>query len=1305
MFDLDDQITRNRNELERHPPGDATWAKALSVLANSLDDKHLERDEIADLEGGIASALELCQAGHAGHHQSLYALKLCLCRRYAKKQAALSDLEEAITLTRTALGLRSLGHSSPAPTLALNNLAGDLKERFLELGVDADINEAIALHRAVLALCPAVHSCPAASLHQLANCLRHRYCKQGTRHDLEEAIALGREALELRPSGHPDHAATVSSLADYLMDKFLEFNAIADLDEAIELHRSALDLCPAGHSGRPSSLRNLSICLWYRYRKQVTIPDLAEAITFGRDALEFHPPDHSQGHAATLNSLAHYPTDRFLKLDANTDLDEAIALRRWALDLRPVRSRRSNSLHQLALSLCHRYGKQGAINDLEEAITLGREALELRPSGHSGRAATLNSLADYLTNRFLKLDVNADLDEAIALHRLTLDLRPAGHSDRPSSLHKLALCLWYRHRKQATIPDLEEAITLGRDALELHPPGHSGRAAILSSVAHYLRDRFLKLGANADLDEAITLCRSALDLRLAGHPDRSKSLSALVYCLSSRFEKQQAAADLDELIGLHHSILDLQPPGHPDHTATIDKLLLYVRKRLQNLDTPADLDECISLERAALVLCDPGNPDVKYLLDLYFDLYKRFQNIGAFADLEEAITLGRTILDIHPPGDPNRPIYLNTYVICLRKFFVKTGMVGDFNEAVSRAREAVALHPVGDPDHKRFLYTLATFLSAKFRKEGDLADLEQAIILRRDLIALCPSASSLHELALCLSERFDQRGVTADIDEAIGLISSALKLRPPGHPDRAMSLKTLVFYRQKKFKKPTPKAGLEGIKKLIMRAVNDVLEFLPPRLLNTQTGTLCGRDVLTSMFESSQEYQKLLSSAASYPPQCNAHIRDTVSTYFRYVTLSHRWEIDEPLLRHIQGRAIYDIEPTDGLMKLQWFCVTAYEHGYLWAWSDTCCIDKDSTAELAKSIASMFSWYRRSALTIVYLFDVSEDGMMSSSAWFKRGWTLQELLAPRNLLFYKQDWSLYKESPSSNHKEDDVVLGDLEDATGIARSYFADFYPGLDNARSKLQWASERRTTEPEDVAYSLFGIFNIFLPIIPGESAENALGRLLAEIISQSGDISVLDWVGEASLFNSCFPSSITSYQPTPSPPPTWDDSELQPSKFDTYGRVVAGIKLFDMLSTSDIPQFVGRSLRLPCIVYQVKELRLRVADPLMPNFVYEIHAHGLTPFEITLSNELKLDAPRATHPYVLVRPWHPKLIASFSDVEIMAVDKLATTLGQPFRALLLEQQSRKEYKRIASSAVIVARPSDAASVLQSKLQVLNVV
>ncbi|KAI6008174.1 heterokaryon incompatibility protein-domain-containing protein, partial [Pisolithus orientalis] len=241
-------------------------------------------------------------------------------------------------------------------------------------------------------------------------------------------------------------------------------------------------------------------------------------------------------------------------------------------------------------------------------------------------------------------------------------------------------------------------------------------------------------------------------------------------------------------------------------------------------------------------------------------------------------------------------------------------------------------------------------------------------------------------------------------------------------------------------------------------------------------------------------------------------VHTAILEYFQYIMLSHRWGEDEPSLRDIEGHLIYDMSEKEGFEKLQTFCVVACERGFLWAWSDTCCIDKDSSAELQEAIGSMFAWYRRSSLTIVYLSDVPDTGSFESSEWFRRGWTLQELLASGNILFYTQSWSLYKNLTSSNHKTDIAVLEELERATGIESRFLTHFSPGTDDARSRLQWASLRRTTRPEDIAYSLFGIFNLHLPVLYGESAENALGRLLAEIISQSGDISVLDWVGDAS-------------------------------------------------------------------------------------------------------------------------------------------------------------------------------------------------
>ncbi|KAI6112792.1 hypothetical protein F5141DRAFT_969385, partial [Pisolithus sp. B1] len=232
-----------------------------------------------------------------------------------------------------------------------------------------------------------------------------------------------------------------------------------------------------------------------------------------------------------------------------------------------------------------------------------------------------------------------------------------------------------------------------------------------------------------------------------------------------------------------------------------------------------------------------------------------------------------------------------------------------------------------------------------------------------------------------------------------------------------------------------------------------------------------------------------------------------ISGYFQFVMFSHRWGEGEPLLRDVEGRSIYSMSTEGGFGKLRAFCRHACEQGHLWAWSDTCCIDKDSSAELQEAIGSMFAWYRRSALTIVYLSDIPNTCSFRTSEWFRRGWTLQELLAPQTILFYTQNWSLYKNHIGSNHQANVNVIEELKRATGIERRFLTKFSPGMDDAHSRLQWASFRCTTRPEDIAYSLFGIFGLHLPVLYGESAENALGHLLAKIISRSRDISVLDW------------------------------------------------------------------------------------------------------------------------------------------------------------------------------------------------------
>lgn len=282
------------------------------------------------------------------------------------------------------------------------------------------------------------------------------------------------------------------------------------------------------------------------------------------------------------------------------------------------------------------------------------------------------------------------------------------------------------------------------------------------------------------------------------------------------------------------------------------------------------------------------------------------------------------------------------------------------------------------------------------------------------------------------------------------------------------------------------------------------------------------------------------------------------------------------------------------------------------------------------------------------------------------------------------------------------MLAKLEMVTNIAPHYLTDFHPGTEDARSRLQWASTRHTTRPEDMAYSLFGVFNLHLPVLYGEPKENSLGRLLAEIISQSGDVSILDWVGEASPYHSCFPAHISVYQ---TPPYMFSHTEQVRSPISntttTHEQIAEAL---DLLSTSDTPQWIGRRLKLPCITHRVTTIRLKGTLERTGQYVHHIQAEGLAPLKIVTMVKFR-EVPRIKFPYILVRPWHAKLIGSSAEVDGLASEKLAMMLAQPFNALLLEELPQNEYRRIASSSVIVACLADTACIHRSNVQTLNVV
>ena len=198
--------------------------------------------------------------------------------------------------------------------------------------------------------------------------------------------------------------------------------------------------------------------------------------------------------------------------------------------------------------------------------------------------------------------------------------------------------------------------------------------------------------------------------------------------------------------------------------------------------------------------------------------------------------------------------------------------------------------------------------------------------------------------------------------------------------------------------------------------------------------------------------------------------------------------------------------------KIRRCCQIAQAYGYKWIWNDTCCIDKSSSSELSEAINSMFRYYAMSQICYVYLADVPQadvvkDGVrFGISTWHRRGWTLQELLAPRNVLFLSREWiPLGSKIDLADH---------LHTATGIPTSVLALERSTRDfSVAQRMSWASERTTTRVEDEAYSLLGLFEISMPILYGEG-RHAFLRLQEEIMRRSTDTTLLAWGTEVSAW-----------------------------------------------------------------------------------------------------------------------------------------------------------------------------------------------
>ncbi|PSN59031.1 hypothetical protein BS50DRAFT_682489 [Corynespora cassiicola Philippines] len=218
-----------------------------------------------------------------------------------------------------------------------------------------------------------------------------------------------------------------------------------------------------------------------------------------------------------------------------------------------------------------------------------------------------------------------------------------------------------------------------------------------------------------------------------------------------------------------------------------------------------------------------------------------------------------------------------------------------------------------------------------------------------------------------------------------------------------------------------------------------------------------------------------------------------------YAILSHTWEEGQEVTFDdlVNGTG----KDKTGYDKIRLCSQQAKRDGLQYFWVDTCCIDKSNPAELQKAINSMFRWYRNATKCYVYLRDVStieqkaSDGALRytwepaflQSRWFRRGWTLQELIAPASVDFFSREWQKLGGKQSLTQQ--------IREVTGIPETALQGTAMFRFRVKERFSWIQSRDTTKEEDKAYALLGIFDIEMPLCYGEGYGNAFKRLQEEI------------------------------------------------------------------------------------------------------------------------------------------------------------------------------------------------------------------
>jgi tetratricopeptide (TPR) repeat protein len=551
--DLDEAIVHLRSAVKDSPVSAPSYLDWLFDLADAHLDRGLEIGGVDHADSALAVlryALDHCPACHPDHGHRNHAVvlaKLGLAHRTRHGMTGdPEDLDQAIALLRRA---RAAGLSPVNLRPATVALADMLHARHVGSGNQADLDEAVRLHRDALEHAGGIGDRSAAELTGLAQILLGRSEDTGDLTDLDEGIGLLRRAAEQAGADDPNRSAALHTYAQALMVRHGRMGTVADIDEAIGVYRNLLAPGPRFRQPDRPVHGSLAQALHRRHEYSGDIADLDEAVGLYRHGLALTPGGHPD-EALLLNSLGTTLRTRYGRLREPQDLDEAISLLRRCVASyfrRPGDPAQVRALLALAESLSARFVRTQDQSMLQEALGVARQAAAFDLAPVRERLAARGVLGHLHATANDWPMAHRVLGEAVALlpilapRALTRTEQQYVLAPRAGLAAGATACALQAGAEECALELFEQ----GRGVLLSRTLGLRGGLDALRRLAPEVADRFVTL-------------QDELDARDGTAPGREAGPAAGPYDPDAAETHRAKAAEFEELLGRIRAVPGLE---------------------------------------------------------------------------------------------------------------------------------------------------------------------------------------------------------------------------------------------------------------------------------------------------------------------------------------------------------------------------------------------------------------------------------------------------------------------------------------------------------------------------------------------------------------------------------------------------------------------------------------------------------------------------------------------------------------------------------------------------------------------------